>query len=124
MKTRNDHKGKTMLNKGIIGRKELIVTEDNTAKAVGSGGLEVFATPALIALAEKTAFQSVAEHLEEEQSTALYEFFYVVYGMPKIRVRRLVDPLVRGQKPLGMDADLGDTLCVFGCVIDAECRGE
>ena len=58
-----------MLNKGIIGKEELIVTEDNTAKAVGSGGLEVFATPALIALAEKTAFQSVAEHLEEGQST-------------------------------------------------------
>ena len=58
-----------MLNKGIIGKEELIVTEENTAKAVGSGGLEVFATPALIALAEKTAFQSVAEHLEEEQST-------------------------------------------------------
>ena len=58
-----------MLNKGIIGKDELIVTEENTAKAVGSGGLEVFATPALIALAEKTAFQSVAEHLEEEQST-------------------------------------------------------
>jgi predicted thioesterase len=58
-----------MLNKGIIGREELIVTEENTAKAVGSGGLEVFATPALIALAEKTAFQSVAERLEEGQST-------------------------------------------------------
>lgn len=58
-----------MLNKGIIGKDELIVTEENTAKAVGSGGLEVFATPALIALAEKTAFQSVAEHLEEGQST-------------------------------------------------------
>ena len=58
-----------MLNKGIIGKEELIVTEDNTATAVGSGGLEVFATPALIALAEKTAFQSVAEHLEEGQST-------------------------------------------------------
>ena len=58
-----------MFNKGIIGKEELIVTEENTAKAVGSGGLEVFATPALIALAEKTAFQSVAEHLEEGQST-------------------------------------------------------
>ena len=58
-----------MLNKGIIGKEKLIVTEENTAKAVGSGGLEVFATPALIALAEKTAFQSVAEHLEEGQST-------------------------------------------------------
>ena len=32
----------------------MIVNEENTARTVGNGGLEVFATPALIALAEKT----------------------------------------------------------------------
>ena len=47
----------------------MIVTEENTAKAVGSGGLEVFATPALIALAEKTAYESVVPYLEEGQGT-------------------------------------------------------
>ena len=55
-----------MLEAGI---KNMIVTEENTAKAVGSGGLEVFATPALIALAEKTAYESVIPYLEEGQGT-------------------------------------------------------
>lgn len=52
-----------MLEKGITGRGETIVTMENTAKTVGSGELEVFATPAMIALMEKTAYQSVAEEL-------------------------------------------------------------
>ena len=58
-----------MLETGIIGKDEMIVTEENTASAVGSGGLDVFATPSLIALAEKTAFQSVMPYLEEGQGT-------------------------------------------------------
>lgn len=47
----------------------MIVTDEKTAKAVGSGGLEVLATPALIALAEKTAYESVVPYLEEGQGT-------------------------------------------------------
>lgn len=58
-----------MLEAGIKNKKDMIVTEENTAKAVGSGGLEVFATPALIALAEKTAYESVIPYLEEGQGT-------------------------------------------------------
>ena len=33
---------------GIIGQEELIVNEMNTAEALGSGSLAVFATPAMI----------------------------------------------------------------------------
>ncbi len=54
---------------GIKGRQEVMVTEENSAKAVGSGLLPVFATPAMIALIENTAWQSVAEYLEEGQGT-------------------------------------------------------
>ena len=58
-----------MLEAGIKNTIDMIVTEEKTAKAVGSGGLEVFATPALIALAEKTAYESVVPYLEEGQGT-------------------------------------------------------
>ena len=49
-----------MLKAGIQGRQEVMVTEDNSASALGSGLLEVFATPAMVALMEKTAWMSVA----------------------------------------------------------------
>lgn len=41
------------------------VTEEKTAAAVGSGKLAVYATPAMIALMEKTAMLSVADELDE-----------------------------------------------------------
>ena len=58
-----------MIEKGLKGKEEIIVTQDKTAKAYGSGGLEVFATPAMIAFIEYTALKSVEPFLEEGQST-------------------------------------------------------
>ena len=54
-----------MLEKGIKGTRTVTVNEENTAKAMGSGTLDVFATPALIALMEETCWRSVANELEE-----------------------------------------------------------
>lgn len=54
-----------MLNVGLKGRQTEIVTMDKTAEAMGSGGLQVYATPAMIALMEKTAMLSVEKELEE-----------------------------------------------------------
>ncbi len=54
-----------MLKTGIKGHQELIVTQELTAKNMGSGVMDVFATPAMLALMEKTAFTSVAEYLNE-----------------------------------------------------------
>lgn len=54
-----------MIVTGIKGRKEITVTEDKTAAAAGSGLLPVFATPAMLALMEQTAFESVQPYLEE-----------------------------------------------------------
>lgn len=58
-----------MLEKGIKGRQEVMVEESNCASAVGSGLLKVFATPAMIALMEKTAWMSVAPELAEGDGT-------------------------------------------------------
>ena len=52
-----------MLTPGIRGEASVCVTAANTARAMGSGELEVFATPALAALVEKACWQSVAAEL-------------------------------------------------------------
>ena len=54
---------------GIKGHTEQIVDERVTADTVGSGLLPVFATPAMIALIEKTAWESIAGELEPGQGT-------------------------------------------------------
>ena len=58
-----------MLTTGIKGNRELVVTKELTAQAMGSGELPVFATPAAVALAEETAWRSVAAELEPGQGT-------------------------------------------------------
>ena len=58
-----------MLEAGIKGTKEIMVTNENTAQTMGSGTLDVFATPAMIALMENTAYESVASELEEGSGT-------------------------------------------------------
>ena len=60
-----------MLQAGIKGKKEITVTLDKTAKAMGSGTMDVFATPAMIALMENTAFESVASELVKVDGRAL-----------------------------------------------------
>jgi len=57
------------INIGIKGRCEQIVTFNDTASKYGSGLLPVFATPALIALMEKTSMESVMPYLEKNRNT-------------------------------------------------------
>ena len=54
-----------MLEIGMKGSAETIVTIDNTAKAFTSGALEVFATPAMISLMEETCWKMIQPELEE-----------------------------------------------------------
>ena len=58
-----------MLQTGIKGKIELTVTTDKCAGAIGSGELDVFATPAMIALIEETCWKSVAPYLEPGEGT-------------------------------------------------------
>ena len=58
-----------MLETGIKGHGEIIVTDPLTARVFGSGELDVYATPAMIALVEETALKSVAGRLEPGQGT-------------------------------------------------------
>ena len=54
---------------GMKGRAETVVTRDNTAQAVGSGLVPVFATPWMIALMENAAVNAVQAALAPEEGT-------------------------------------------------------
>ena len=58
-----------MLQPGIKGHKEQTVTPEMSAARVGSGLVDVFATPMLVALVEQTCYESVLPHLGEGQGT-------------------------------------------------------
>lgn len=52
------------LELGLKGRAQVTVSQSNTAQAAGSGSLEVYATPSLVALMEKAACDSLQKTLE------------------------------------------------------------
>lgn len=54
---------------GIKGKARDTVNESNTAAAMKSGELKVYATPAMIALMEQAAYKSIADELEEGQGS-------------------------------------------------------
>ncbi len=58
-----------MIEIGIKGHQELVVTEEVTAAHIGSGLVKVYATPMMIALMENTCATCVAPYLETGQGT-------------------------------------------------------
>ena len=57
------------MEKGLTFTSKDTVRIDNIAKSVGSGDLEVFATPAMAALMENAAMNAVAKELPEGSTT-------------------------------------------------------
>lgn len=58
-----------MLKAGLTYTSKVVVDSDNCASAVGSGGLNVFATPSMVALMENAAMNAVAPFLPEGSTT-------------------------------------------------------
>ena len=58
-----------MLKIGMRGREQDIVNLSRTAKAMGSGNLEVYATPSMVALMEAACVNCIAGSLEFGQTT-------------------------------------------------------
>ena len=54
---------------GIKGEASTIVVHDNTAAAVGAGGVEAFATPMMISLMENAAWGAVVHGLDDGDVT-------------------------------------------------------
>ena len=57
------------LEPGLKGEATTTVVHENTAAYVGAGGVEVFATPMMIALMENAAWRAVASRLDEGDVT-------------------------------------------------------
>ena len=58
-----------MLNSGLYFESVAIVSPANTATAMGSGDMDVFATPSMVALMENAAMLCVADKLPEGSAT-------------------------------------------------------
>ena len=54
---------------GLKGRSETVVTEQNTAAAIGSGLVPVFATPHMIALMENASANSLLPYLAGDEGS-------------------------------------------------------
>lgn len=59
----------TPLEPGLTGHATITVTDDLTAAALGSGNVDVYSTPALIALLEAAAINALDGHLEDGQTS-------------------------------------------------------
>ncbi len=89
------------LKPGLTGTAETVVRETNTALAMGSGSLYVFATPGMIALMEQAACNAVAACLDEE-STSVGTLVNITHdaatGMGKKVTAKATLAAVKGRK--------------------------
>lgn len=89
------------LKPGLAGTAETVVRETNTALAMGSGSLHVFATPSMIALMEQAACNAVAACLDEE-STSVGTLVNITHdaatGMGKKVTAKATLTAVKGRK--------------------------
>ena len=54
---------------GIMGAAETAVLKDKLASSIGSGNLDVYATPSMVALMESAACECIADYLEDDETT-------------------------------------------------------
>lgn len=59
----------TIMEKGLTYTSTTTVCNENTALTLGSGDMDVFATPAMVALMENAAMNAVAQSLPEGSTT-------------------------------------------------------
>ena len=85
------------LKPGLTGTAETVVRETNTALAMGSGSLHVFATPSMIALMEQAACNAVAACLDEK-STSVGTFVNITHDAATGMGKKVTLTAVEGRK--------------------------
>ena len=96
-----------------------IVDHTNVASAVGSGGLDVFATPSMVALMEHAAMNAVAPYLAEGDTTVgghIATSHIAPSPMGATIEAEAVVTAVEGRKiEFTVEARCGDTIIGRGC---------
>lgn len=94
--------------------KEFIVTDADSASAVGSGGLMVLATPAMIAFMENVTLTACEPYLEEGETTVGIEINTKHFGPTaigkKIRIKVSLVNKLKSIISFQIEAYDGDTL--------------
>ena len=73
------------LRAGMEMKKDYLVSRDQTARVVGSGGLDVLATPVLSAWIENVAYEMVDLWLKDDQKEPSVRSFFQLSSPTKIR---------------------------------------
>lgn len=105
------------ISTGLKAERTIEVTPDLTASHVGSGSLRVYATPAMVALIERTCMDVISEHLQEGWTTVGAE----------VRIRHLAPTPVGGKVRVhARVVDVGERRIRFEAQVwdDAEMVGE
>ena len=58
-----------MITNGMTGTYKVLVSDDNTAKTMKSGSLDVFATPSLVAIMEAAAVEAIKNELTDAETS-------------------------------------------------------
>lgn len=104
------------LKVGMEMKKDYLVTKAETAKSVGSGGLDVLATPMLIAWAENAAYEMAELCLPDEDTTVgvnmnLDHIAATPIGM-KVRIRVMLKNIE--SRRLDFEVEAWDTVQKIG----------
>ena len=66
-----------MMETGLTYTSTVVVSKENVAATMGSGDLNVFATPAMVALMENAAMSAVADELPEGSTTVAVSYTHL-----------------------------------------------
>lgn len=105
-----------MIELGLKNHVETQVSHSNTAKTIGSGSLDVFATPAMIALIEKAAAELLQKNLEPGQ-TSVGISVNIEHKSPTpigLKVRAEVEIIAIDGKKIKFDARVFDSVSEIG----------
>lgn len=101
---------------GTCFEKTFLVTDEDTAKAQGSGGEAVLATPRLVAWMENTAFEGIEANMTEEATTVgtFIEIKHMAASPVGLEVRVKATLVSQENRALNFDIDAWDSVEKIG----------